>query len=101
LQQNLDLVDIAEDFSAKSGVTVVHETHRGRLGYCPQMISTIFEKRSDFLITADLSHWVCVTESMLQNFKPIVDEAVKRTRHIHVRVGFEEGPQVPNPAAPE
>lgn len=100
-EQNLELIDIAQEFSEKSGIMIVHETHRGRLGYSPQMIEEYFEKRKDFLITADFSHWVCVTESMLQNFSSIVDEAIIRSRHIHARVGFEQGPQVSDPRAPE
>jgi sugar phosphate isomerase/epimerase len=101
LAQNLELIDLAADFTAKTGVTVAHETHRGRLGYSPQMTMEIFNLRPDFKITADLSHWVCVTESMLENFEDTVNEAIKRAVAIHVRVGFEEGPQVADPAAPE
>ena len=101
LEQNLELVDAADEFSAKTGIAVAHETHRGRLGYSPQITNEVFKLRPDFKITADLSHWVCVTESMLENFKDIVDEAIKRSIHIHARVGFEEGPQVADPAAPE
>jgi len=101
LEQNLQLIDVAQEFSEKTGITVAHETHRGRVGYCPQMINEIFVSRKDFSITADFSHWVCVTESMLQNFSEILDEAINRTKHIHARVGFEEGPQVPDPRGPE
>ena len=101
VEQNLQLIDIASDFTAKTGITVAHETHRGRVGYSPQMIAEIFAVRKDFMITADFSHWVCVTESMLENFGEILDEAILRSRHIHTRVGFEEGPQVPHPNAPE
>lgn len=101
LDQNLQLIDIAQEFSEKTGIKVVHETHRGRVGYSPQMIQEIFTLRPQFSITADFSHWVCVTESMLGNFSSIVDEAIKRSKHIHLRVGFEQGPQVTNPAAPE
>jgi sugar phosphate isomerase/epimerase len=100
-QQNLELIDIAADFTAKTGIMVAHETHRGRFGYCPQMVVEFFEKRNDLLLTADLSHWVCVTESMLENFEDILSETIIRTRHVHARVGFEEGPQVPDPSAPE
>lgn len=101
LNQNLQLVDIALEFTAKTGIMVAHETHRGRVGYSPQMTAELFAARKDFVITADFSHWVCVTESMLENFSTIVDEAILRSRHIHTRVGFEEGPQVPHPNAPE
>ena len=101
LQQHLDLIDAAQDFSAKTGIVVAHETHRGRLGYSPQMTAELFNLRPAFYITADLSHWVCVTESMLQNFGDVLDETIIRSRHIHSRVGFEQGPQVPDPRAPE
>lgn len=100
-QQNLALVDIAQEFTAKTGIMVAHETHRGRLGYCPQMIADFFEQRADFCVTADFSHWVCVTESMLENFTSVLLRAICRSRHIHARVGFEQGPQVANPRAPE
>jgi sugar phosphate isomerase/epimerase len=100
-QQNLELVEIAADFSAKTGITVAHETHRGRLGFCPQMIDPFFDLLDDYLITADFSHWVCVTESMLENFTGILNKAINRSRHIHARVGFEQGPQVSDPRAPE
>ncbi|RVT97350.1 sugar phosphate isomerase/epimerase [Mucilaginibacter limnophilus] len=100
-QQNLDLIDTALEFTAKTGIEVAHETHRGRLGYCPQMIADFFDQRSDMRITADFSHWVCVTESMLENFADTVNIAIKRSIHIHSRVGFEEGPQIADPAAPE
>ena len=101
LQQQLDLITMALDFSAKTGIRVLHETHRGRLGYSPQMISDLFERNPDFLITADFSHWVCVTESMLGNFTVILKQAIMRSRHIHARVGFEQGPQVPDPRSPK
>lgn len=100
-EQNLELIDIAAEFSEKTGITVAHETHRGRLGYSPQMLSEFYNVRKDFCITADFSHWVCVTESMLQNFSDILQESIVRSRYIHTRIGFEEGPQVPDPRAPE
>jgi hypothetical protein len=100
-EENLALIDVASEFSEKTGIVVAHETHRGRFGYSPQMLVPFFAARKDFDITADFSHWVCVTESMLQNFTPIVDDAILRSRHIHARIGFEEGPQVSHPAAPE
>lgn len=99
--QNLELIDIAQEFSEKTGIAVAHETHRGRMGYSPQMLAEFYKVRTNFSITADFSHWVCVTESMLENFSEILDESILRSKHIHTRVGFEEGPQVPDPRAPE
>ncbi len=101
LEQNLELINIAQEFSEKSGITVAHETHRGRVGYSPQMTEQILIANKNFSITADFSHWVCVTESFLENFSEILSEAIERTRHVHARVGYEQGPQVPDPRAPE
>ncbi len=100
-EENLELIDIAHNFSIRTGITVVHETHRGRLGYSPQSAAEMFQQRETYLLTADFSHWTCVTESMLENFEATVNEAIRRTRHVHARIGFENGPQVPDPRAPE
>ena len=100
-EQNLELIDIAADFSAKTGLPVMHETHRGRFAYSPATIGAYFDARPELTITADFSHWVCVSESFLENFSAPLDEAILRTRHIHARIGYEEGPQVPDPRAPE
>lgn len=99
--QNLELIAAANDFTAKTGIRVAHETHRGRLGYSPQSTMELFEVYPEMSITADFSHWTCVTESLLDNFSLPLEEAIKRTIHIHARVGFEEGPQIPDPRAPE
>jgi hypothetical protein len=100
-RQNLELIDIAAEFSDKNGLVVAHETHRGRVGFHPGVMQDYFEAREDLMITADLSHWVCVSESFLENFQSPLEQAIARARHIHARVGFEEGPQIPDPRAPE
>lgn len=100
-EQNLELIDIAQSFSEKCGIEIIHETHRGRFGFSPLVIQKYFDERPDLHITADLSHWVCVSESFLEGFSETLHEAISRTRHIHARIGYEEGPQVPDLRAPE
>ncbi|MBC7423694.1 MAG: sugar phosphate isomerase/epimerase [Ferruginibacter sp.] len=100
LDDQLRLIDIADNFSVKNNIRIAHETHRGRIGYSPQNAGEVFTLRPAIKITADLSHWVCVTESYLENFKEILSEAILRTEHIHARVGFIEGPQIPDPRSP-
>lgn len=99
--QNLELIDIAAEFSQRTGLVVAHETHRGRVGFHPGVMQDYFDARPELVITADLSHWVCTSESFLENFQGPLEQAIVRTRHIHARVGFEEGPQIPDPRAPE
>lgn len=100
IEQQLHVIDVAENFAAKKGIRVAHETHRGRIGFGPVNARELFALRLEMKITADFSHWVCVTESYLENFEKEVDEAIIRTEHIHARVGFPEGPQIPDPRSP-
>jgi sugar phosphate isomerase/epimerase len=99
-ERNLDLIDDATAFAEETGYLVVHETHRGRVGFHPASAMDFFRARQ-FPITADFSHWTCTTESFLENFSEAVEEGIRRTHHIHARVGFEEGPQIGDPRAPE
>lgn len=97
LEEQLKILDIAETFSSKHNIQIAHETHRGRIGYCPQNLQQIFHHNKSMKVTADLSHWVCVTESYLEHFQDILNETIARTVHFHARVGFHEGPQIPDP----
>ena len=100
IEKQLQVLDVAENFSVKKGIRVAHETHRGRIGFGPVNSRELFELRPTMKITADFSHWVCVTESYLENFEKELDEAIIRAEHIHARVGFTEGPQIPDPRSP-
>ena len=98
----------AEDFYAQVlelekefGVPMAHETHRQRYFGIPWQARHILQEFPALGITADFSHWVCVCERLLPNLGEIIALAAQRCRHVHARVGFAEGPQVPDPAAPE
>ncbi|HKO82505.1 MAG TPA: hypothetical protein VJU78_18980 [Chitinophagaceae bacterium] len=95
--EQLRVIDVAENFSIRNNIIVAHETHRGRIGFSPANTYRLLKLRPNMKITADLSHWVCVTESYLENFQMEVSEAIVRSAHIHGRVGFTEGPQIPDP----
>lgn len=95
--EQLKVIDTAEEFSAKHNITIAHETHRGRIGYSPYNAMELFKQRPAMKITADFSHWTCVTESWLEHSPAIMDEAIRRTKHVHARVGYKEGPQIPDP----
>jgi sugar phosphate isomerase/epimerase len=97
LDDQLRVIDTAENFAVKNNIRVAHETHRGRIGFGPVNSRALFAMRPNMKITADFSHWVCVTESYLEDFEKELDEAIKRTEHIHARVGFTQGPQISDP----
>lgn len=83
------------------GIPVVHETHRQTLLYAPWITAAYLRTFPELSINADYSHWTVVCERMLHDQGEALALANRRVRHIHGRVGYEEGPQVPDPSAPE
>lgn len=101
MDQNRKLIHAAAAISRKSGVEVVHETHRGRFSFATHVTKSYLEAIPDLSLTMDISHWCNVHESMLADQTEAVELALSRTRHIHARVGHPQGPQVNDPRAPE
>jgi sugar phosphate isomerase/epimerase len=100
-EQNKALIDHTTEISAKSGIPIYHETHRGRMLFAAHIARNFIEKHPDLKLTLDISHWCNVHESLLQDQQETVKLALTRVGHIHSRIGHEEGPQVSDPRAPE
>lgn len=83
------------------GIPVAHETHRGRILFTPWDTLYYLRRFEQLKIVADYSHWVNICERLPDDQVEALALANRRTAHIHVRIGYEEGPQVPDPAAPE
>ncbi|WP_127490717.1 sugar phosphate isomerase/epimerase family protein [Paenibacillus glycanilyticus] len=81
-------------------IPIGHETHRGRAMFTPWTTARLLRKFPELRITADFSHWVNVCESHLEDQEEDIALAVSKTIHIHGRVGYPEGPQIPHPASP-
>ncbi|QHW34616.1 sugar phosphate isomerase/epimerase [Paenibacillus rhizovicinus] len=99
--EQVDFFRGALDVERTIGIPVAHETHRSRAMFTPWGTTALLKELPDLRIAADFSHWCCVTESMLDDREEDLKLAFERAIHIHARVGFAEGPQVPHPAAPE
>jgi hypothetical protein len=52
-------------------------------------------------LTCDFSHWCVVCERLIDTELDVLALCAERAHHIHARVGYDQGPQVPHPAAPE
>jgi len=100
-EENLSILQASIDLSQKSGIPLYHETHRGRSLFAAPVTRKYIDKLPDLKLTLDISHWCNVHESLLQDQPQNITEALKRTEHIHARVGHAEGPQVNDPRAPE
>lgn len=83
------------------GVPVGHETHRGCAMFTPWDTAFYLREFPTLKLVADYSHWVAVCERLPEDQAEALELANQRVIHIHGRVGYAEGPQVPDPAAPE
>ena len=100
-EQNTGLIQIADEVSQKSGVKIIHETHRGKFTFAAHITAQFLQNIPELRLGLDLSHWCNVAESYLDDQPEALNLALSRTDHIHARVGFPEGPQIPDPRAPE
>jgi hypothetical protein len=91
----------ALDLEQRLGIPIAHETHRLRCFGNPWTTRALLERFPQLKLTCDFSHWVCVAERLLEDCGPILELAAQHCYHLHARVGYEEGPQVPDPRAPE
>jgi sugar phosphate isomerase/epimerase len=100
-EENVGIIEEAIDHAAKRGLKIVFETHRGRPTFSGPTTCKLLEAVPRMRVNADFSHWFCVHESDLSDQPRNVQLAIERADYIHARVGFEQGPQVPDPTAPE
>ena len=99
--QNKTFIDLTTRVSQEFHLPIYNETHRGRILYSAPVAKTFLDKIPDLRLTLDISHWCAVHESLLGDQTETIDLALRRTDHIHARVGHAEGPQVNDPRAPE
>jgi hypothetical protein len=77
------------------------ETHRSRSFFNPWTTRDILRQLPALKITCDFSHWCVVCERLIDTEPDIIALCAERAHHIHARVGYDQGAQVPHPAAPE
>lgn len=100
-EHNLEMLSHTIQRSNASGVPIYHETHRGRALFAAHVTKRFIDALDGLKLTLDISHWCNVHEGLLGDQQINVAAALKRTEHIHARVGHAEGPQVNDPRAPE
>lgn len=98
---NVRIFRRALEASVEHDIAVVLETHRRRPTYSAIETHKYLDALPALRLNADFSHWMVVHESDLSDQEETLDLAIRRSRHIHARVGYEQGPQVPDPRAPE
>jgi hypothetical protein len=99
--QNRRLLETGVQIATESGVPVLCETHRSRAAFSANSTREYLDAIPGLRLTADLSHWCVVHESLLEGYEETLEMTLQRSDHIHARVGHSEGPQVNDPRAPE
>ncbi|MFZ6759958.1 sugar phosphate isomerase/epimerase family protein [Undibacterium sp. Ji50W] len=99
--QNSELLDLVDEIAAETGIAIVHEIHRSRFSGHPMLLLPYLEQRPQLALNADLSHWCCACESLLEDQAHILQKVYPHVQHIHARVGHSQGPQVNDFRAPE
>jgi sugar phosphate isomerase/epimerase len=98
---NCRLIETALNISSKTGIRILHETHRGRFSYHAASLLPYLQKFPEMELVGDFSHFCTVSESMLEEQEEMIQQIIPHIAHIHARVGHEQGPQVNDPFAPE
>ena len=86
----------------RHGIAISIETHRGRPTFHPWQTAKLLDDLPGLNLTCDFSHWCVVSERLVLDQEPqLLDKLADHAFHIHGRVGYAQGPQVPDPRAPE
>ncbi|TAJ80976.1 MAG: sugar phosphate isomerase/epimerase [Gallionellaceae bacterium] len=101
LEQSVRFFGESQEIAARMGIACSFETHRSRSLFNPWITLAVLERLPELRLTCDFSHWVVVLERQLDEDWDAVLAVAKHAHHIHARVGYDQGPQVPHPAAPE
>jgi hypothetical protein len=101
LSQSIDFFGQLIEKVKPTGLTISFETHRSRILFNPWVARDLVLALPDLYFTCDFSHWCVVCERLIDTEDDALQIIIPRARHIHGRIGYDQGPQVPHPAAPE
>lgn len=101
LAQQVDFFGRAMEIATAAGHFCSFEAHRARSLFTPWVTLEVARQLPDLRFTTDISHWVVVCERLLDHPSDDLSDFVAQVHHVQARVGYDQGPQVPHPAAPE
>lgn len=100
-EMSVDFFQRGMALTTDAGLTLCYETHRSRSLFNPWTTRRIVEVIPEIKLTADFSHWCVVCERLIDTELEVIEAIADNIHHVHARVGYDQGPQVPHPAAPE
>lgn len=100
-QQSIEFFGAAMEMAQDFGLPIAFETHRSRSTFTPWATRDLLIQLPAMRLTCDFSHWCVVLERLPDSEADIMNLCFERALHIHARIGYAQGPQVSDPAAPE
>lgn len=101
IAQQVEFFGRALELATASGHMCSFEAHRARSLFTPWVTLDVARQAPDLRFTTDISHWVVVCERLLDHPSDDLGDFISKVHHIQARVGYDQGPQVPHPGAPE
>ena len=98
--ESVDFFGPALALGEELGATLSFETHRSRSFFNPWTTRDLLRQLPALKLTCDFSHWCMVCERLIDTEPEVLALCAERAHHVHARVGYDQGPQVPHPAAP-
>lgn len=96
VQTSCEFFRRALEIADRYAVKISFETHRGRSLYSPWTTAQILDLVA-LPVTCDFSHWCVVCEGLGDTEDELIHTVAGHARHIHGRIGYDQGPQVPDP----
>lgn len=100
-QDSIAFFEQAMHLQKDYGIALSFETHRSRSLFNPWITKRVVEALPEIKLTVDMSHWCVVCERLMDSEIDTMHAIANNVHHIHGRVGYDQGPQVPHPALPE
>lgn len=100
-EQSVEFFQHAMELAGEYGLDISFETHRSRSLFNPWVTQRIARRLPEIKLTVDFSHWCVVCERLMDTELDVIHGIADQVRHIHARIGYDQGPQVPDPRAPE
>lgn len=98
---SIEFFSRAMELAKQYKLPISFETHRSRSLFNPWVTQRIVEQLPQIKLTVDFSHWCVVCERLMDTELDVIQAIADNVQHIHARVGYDQGPQVPDPRAPE
>lgn len=101
LPLQIDFFEKILALESEYGIEIAVETSRGRPFFHPWITREIVHQLPELKLACNFAQWCCTTGRLVMEDDPrLLRDLARHGRHLHATVGFQDGPQVPDPRVP-